>query len=202
VPEPPTLILTAMRQEAKAVGRALRGVSDVSIKVIGIGARHLPPISGALSRIILAGLAGGLDPELRTGDVIVEPYPATLPLGARGGRIHCSTTLVGTAAEKAALYASTGAACVDMESDIVRRAADAAGVPLTVVRAVLDPADQSLPHFLLKLTNSRGGLRPMALAALLLRRPGVSGELMRLRRSSRLALAALGDAVRDLLADA
>ena len=201
MPDPHTLILTALRQEAKAVGRALRGVSDVSIEVIGIGARYLPPISGALSRVILAGLAGGLDPELRTGDVIVEPYPATLPLGARGGRVHCSTSLIGTAAEKAALFASTGAACVDMESAIVRRATDGAGVPLTVVRAVLDPADQPLPHYLLKLTNSRGRLRPVALAVLLMRRPRVMGELMRLRRSSRLALAALGDAVRDLLAD-
>ena len=87
-----TLILTPMRQEAKAVGRAIKGIADVSIKVIGIGATRLPPIRA--SRVILAGLAGGLDPELRTGDVIVEPYPPTLPLGARGGRMHTSASLV------------------------------------------------------------------------------------------------------------
>ena len=183
------------------MARSVKGIADVSIKVIGIGARRLPPISGAAARVILAGLAGGLDPELRTGDVIVEPYPPTMPLGARGGRIHTSASLVYSAAEKAALFGSTGAACVDMESAVVRRAADAAGVPLTVVRAVLDTADQALPDYLLKLTNSSGRIRPLALAALLLRRPSAIGELMQLRRSSRIALEALGNAVRDLLTD-
>jgi hypothetical protein len=188
-----------MRQEAKAVGRAIKGIADVSIKVIGIGATRLPPIRA--SRVILAGLAGGLDPELRTGDVIVEPYPPTLPLGARGGRMHTSASLVCAPAQKSAIFVSTGAACVDMESDIVRRAANAARVPLTMVRAVLDTADQPLPEYLLKLTTPTGRIRPFPLAALLLRRPSTLRELRQLRRSSRIALDALGNAVRDLLTD-
>ena len=88
-----------------------------------------------------------------------------------------------------------------MESDIVRRAANAARVPLTMVRAVLDTADQPLPEYLLKLTTPTGRIRPFPLAALLLRRPSALRELRQLRRSSRIALDALGNAVRDLLTD-
>ena len=195
-----TLILAAMQPEADAVARAVAGVAGVSVGVVGIGARDVPAISrDQTSLVLLACLAGGLDPALRTGDVVVDPPPAILPPGARVGRIHTADRLVSTVAEKAALFAATGAACVDMETAGVRRAADAAGVRLVAVRAILDTAREPLPAYVLGLTDARGRPRVGRVTRLLLRRPWAIRDLVRLGRTSKRALRSLGEAVRELV---
>ena len=207
------VIFTAMRQEARAVARALGlrrledGLyasgpgGDVVLVTVGVRAPRVPRLlcAGA-AQVLLVGLAGGLDPSLRTGDVIVDPCPAEIPgEGRRPGTVHTSARLISTPADKAALFASTGAACVDMETAIVRDAANAAGVPFVCVRAILDTAQEPLSPELLALTDSNGRVRPLAVLRLLLRRPTAITELMRLRRSSKTALRALGEAVRALV---
>jgi nucleoside phosphorylase len=206
-----TVIFTAMRQEARAIARALglkrleEGLysagagGEVVLVTIGIGAKRLPRLlcAGA-SRVIVAGLAGGLDPSLRTGDVVVDPCPSSLD-GLRQGTVHTSARLVCTTADKAALFGSTGSACVDMETELVRAAAESGGAPFVAVRAIMDTAHEALSPELLALTDSDGRVRPLAVLRLLLRRPGSLKELMRLRRSSKIALRALGDAVRAVV---
>jgi nucleoside phosphorylase len=205
------VIFTAMRQEARAIARALglrrleEGLysagtaGEVVLVTIGIRAKRLPRLlcAGA-SRVIVAGLAGGLDPSLRTGDVVVDPCPSGID-GLRQGAVHTSARLVCTTADKAALFGSTGAACVDMETDLVREAAESAGTQFVAVRAIMDTAQETLSPDLLALTDSDGHVKPLAVLRLLMRRPGALKELMRLRRSSKIALRALGDAVRALL---
>ena len=41
--------------------------------MIGMGASHLPTLEqGELKCILMAGLAGGLDPSLQIGDVVID----------------------------------------------------------------------------------------------------------------------------------
>jgi hypothetical protein len=194
------VIFAAMRQEADAIARALGvrqleegvyggrlGDREIAMVVIGIGAKRLPRLlcAGA-AVVIVAGLAGGLDPSLRTGDVVIDPGRGT---------IHTSTRMVCTVADKAALFGATGAACVEMETSVVREAVGA----VTGVRAILDPADEELPREVLTLTDANGRVKLGAVLGLLVRRPRMIGRLMRLRRGSKVALRALGEAVRELV---
>ncbi|MGD0541145.1 MAG: hypothetical protein ABSB33_06490, partial [Tepidisphaeraceae bacterium] len=122
--------------EAKAIAAELGRTpadQDVCIRVIGIRAVRFD--RGGLSQydgIILAGLAGGLDPALGIGDVVCDA-PAQKPwldLPLRRGRIYTTDHLVATVEEKERLFRETGCLAVDMEGAIVRGAAESADRPL------------------------------------------------------------------------
>jgi adenosylhomocysteine nucleosidase len=124
-----------------------------------------------LEGVISIGIAGALAPALRPGDVVVgsavrdgrrrfsadpawmKQLMSRLPQ-ATGGIIAGSDAILPDAEAKAALHGSSGAVAVDMESHIAARFADRHGLPLAVLRAVSDAADQTLP------AAARLGLRP------------------------------------------
>jgi uridine phosphorylase len=176
-----------MDMEARSIARALAG-SRVAfdLEVIGIRASRLPRDLGrrGASCIIMAGLGGALDPALKIGDVVLDDV------------IHTSERLITTAAEKAALFLKTGCRAVDMENAIVRAAAEAAGILFIGIRAISDTADQAVDPSVMNLVDEVGRPRPLAVAKLLLLRPGMIGELGRLRADSEKALESLGTAVR------
>jgi adenosylhomocysteine nucleosidase len=207
--ERPLIILTAVRTEALAVARALgmlcpkAGIPTrndrprpLELHVIGIGARHLPSGLDHAGGILLAGLAGGLDPALHVGDVIVDGLAAPIP-PALTGRIVCSRSLVSTPAQKTELFRQTGAAAVDMESDAVRRAAG--NVPIVHLRAISDAAEDSINPAILKLVDEMGRPRAGALAMALLKRPELAAGLVKLGRNARIATRALGEAVKEIV---
>jgi len=116
--------------------------------------------------VISFGVAGGLDPSLRSGDVVVatevmagdarwlaglslnEELVSGIALGRRRvvrGCLAGVEEVVVARARKAALHADTGAAAVDMESHIAAAYATESGLPFAAVRVISDPADRSLP---------------------------------------------------------
>jgi hypothetical protein len=203
VPASRIVILTALASEARAVRAALRGVAHAAdVLVIGPGAAFLPAAGDLAdaSFIIVAGLAGALDPALRPGDTIIDGLPAgsALPLGARRGHIHTSAALVSTPADKSRLFASTGAAVVDMEHAVVQRTVSP--VPVIGLRAVLDAAAETLPPFLATLVDTRGRSRPLAALAHLARHPTDAAVLLRLAGRSAAVLPELGRAVGEFVA--
>jgi adenosylhomocysteine nucleosidase len=111
---------------------------------------------------ISIGIAGGLAPELRTGDWAVadtvlvhdEPVPtdrewtrriaSRLPSSTMGSIIG-RNAIVAEPSDKAGLHRATGAIAVDMESHIVAQVARRHRLPFTAARVVCDAAHRTLP---------------------------------------------------------
>jgi adenosylhomocysteine nucleosidase len=185
----PIVILTALEMEAKAL-TDVKGVDE--LHVIGMGARWMPCV-GPAGTVILAGLGGALDPNLRVGDLVLDTPINGLPLRTAWhiGAIHTANQPVTTPAKKAALFRETEALVVDMEQATVRRTLPQ-GVRLIGLRAISDPAEMLIDPAVLGFIDPNGRPRPRALAAALLRRPGLIRHLRMLRSNSRVALHNLG----------
>jgi len=215
MPEPKWLILTALAMEGRAITQAFGvrladGAGPTLLPAAGLGrlwvigpraARLSDEMIAGHSRIILAGLAGALDPALNIGDVIIDAaddrqWP-NLPY--RRGAIHSSDHLVATAAGKRRVFEQTGAAAVDMESAIVRQRAAAVGAAVLSIRAINDAADESLPPDLVDWIDPMGRVRPASVASGVARRPWEIGRMVRLARHCRCACRAMALAVRQAL---
>jgi adenosylhomocysteine nucleosidase len=178
----------------------------IELHLIGIRARHLPEsgISGGCAVVIMAGVAGALDPALQVGDVVIDDLPPgwNAPAGARRGAIVTQDGILATPSDKADLFGRTGALAVDMETACVRQWARGRGVPFVAVRSISDRADQTLDPAVLRLVDSFGNPRPAALAKALLARPSLVPHLWRLGADSKRAAARLGAIVKELVAEA
>ena len=196
------LILTALEYEAKAIARRIGDAAGVELRVVGPGATRLPAAAelASFDAVIMAGVAGALDPQFQIGDVVVDGDIHRPAERWRRGKIYTSKTIAATAAQKAALFAETGALAVDMEHAAVRAWAEQAGVAFVGVRAISDRADEALDPAVLRLVDSSGRLRPGRLAAELCRRPTLVVALLRLRPRSALAVTNLADAVAQIVA--
>jgi hopanoid-associated phosphorylase len=116
--------------------------------------------------VISFGVAGGLDPSLRSGDIVVatevmsgdtrwlaglslsEQQIASIALGRRRvvrGGLAGVEEVVAAQSSKAALRSETGAAAVDMESHIAAAYASENDLPFAALRVISDPASRSLP---------------------------------------------------------
>jgi len=210
-------ILTAITPEARAIAQTLgmecpapdRPVRSrieslmVSLHVIGIGAKGLAALKlqERPSWLVMAGLAGALDPSLRIGDVIVDDCPPELREigGFRCGPIATHDRVVATPAEKARLRNDSGALAVEMENAVARDWAIRRNIPFLAIRSISDRSDQSVDAALLGCVDSWGKPQPISLIGYLLRNPFRISHLIRLRHDSSQAAASLGAAVKALV---
>jgi len=164
------------------------------------------------SLVVSWGLCGGLDPRLRPGDLILgaevvsdrgavktdEAVTASLAerlavagVGVAVERLAAAGAPVMTAAAKAVLRRTTGAAGVDMESLIAGQYALRKRVPFAILRAVADPAERDLPPLALKAMTADGGIRVQAIIGGLIGSPWRLADLRALAADSRAAFRAL-----------
>ena len=117
------------------------------------------------------------------------------PIAPEGPRFQADIAGVDTpladAAGKAAFFANTGAAAVDMESAIVARAAERHGLPFAILRVIADPAHRPLPGAALVAMRADGEVDLAAVLTALVREPGQLPALMRLGLDTRRAFSAL-----------
>ncbi len=128
------------------------------------------------SALASVGTAGGLDPALRCGTVLVprevhalegQPLAAHAPWRAAvlaavprdcqvsEGALLTSGVPVGSRLDKAIAWRESGCVAIDMESAAVARFAAAAAVPFMVLRVIVDTAGDELPEPVM--AASRGG---------------------------------------------
>jgi len=225
VKNPKWLILTALRIEAKAGAGAFStkfpasatqislasAAGPAELHLIAMRATRLPAdaFRNDLQGVILAGLAGGLDPRLHPGDVVIEA-PGNIASGeiprieipgnrVYAGNIHGSDRIIGTPAEKTELFRQTAALAVDMESHIVRRQCEAMNIPFWCVRGISDSADQQLPADFANWIDDTGQIRPAALIRGIAGKPSNIPDLIRLGKASNLAAKNMARVVFELL---
>ncbi|HYN39712.1 MAG TPA: purine phosphorylase [Rhodospirillales bacterium] len=159
------------------------------------------------------GLAGGLDDDLRPGDIVVAEAVVAADGTARptdpawrnallqrlaergrrcvGGRLAGVDRPLLTPADKRACGRGLGAGAVDMESTALAQAAADAGLPFLAVRVVLDPLSRPIPSWLATTIDSRGEPRLSRVLAGLAANPLDLPALLRLARDERTAMPSL-----------
>ena len=191
-------MVASMEQELAGLRRELREIEDatgissqVEFQVLGVGPERAGAAMAALLEnrrskidgVLLVGVAGGVDPELETGDLLLADRHALQNGASQGaGQAIKPDAEMLQSAQKAALELSVpifngGSLTVDhlvaephereslrteyqvysvnMEDYRAAEAAQNAGVPFLSVRVVLDTASQRLPGYLPGLARSR-----------------------------------------------
>lgn len=222
-------MVTGLASEA-VVATTLAGDDDFPVRVVCAGAsaaraavlaRRL--VDAGVNALVSFGIAGALDPRLRSGELIVakevltegaERYTcdrdwqeavrsalAELQQPCRRGPILGSSRLWREPGDKAAVFGSTGCLAVDMESGAVGAIAAEAGLPFLALRAVADRAQDALPALVENAVKPDGLPAIGRSVAALIRHPSQLPAMLRLARQSERALARLRrlEAVKDAL---
>ena len=204
-------LITGLRAEAKlaqplgwdslAGGGTPEGATRAAAILIRRGATAL----------ISFGLAGGLDPALKPGTILVPRAvnfnntinfcDSALAQKLGGMTDHLllgGTTILATAAEKSHAWHITHAHAIDLESAAIAEAAQAHNIPFAILRAICDPAHRNLAPAALHALNSGGEINLLRVLGALLRAPGQLPALISLARDAALARRALTHRVRQI----
>ena len=200
------------------------GKVELMIAVSGIGRERCAETTKSLIEdgaqwIISAGLAAGLHPQAKVGDILIAN--SILSYNFDSSLIHCSSNLVSasppsgtfgfpirqgnvitvdkivcSASEKQALYDSTGAAALDMESYAAALVCKQSCVPFAAVKSISDTSTQDLPSEISVLASIEGQINQALFAVM---RPQIWISLSRLRRQSNTAAGNLGEVLAVML---
>lgn len=208
----PLLIVTGLFSEARiAAGPGMTVICSSSdprqLRVLLDAFDH-----ASVRGIISFGIAGGLNPSLRAGDLVVANEVmaaagrwATAPalsenlvdgtrIGRRkivGGMIVGAEEVILNPRDKVELHKQTGAIAVDMESHIAAAYAAAVGLPFAALRVINDPASRSLPELALNALKPNGDVCPRKVLRGIASKPSVIPSLMRTAHDFNRAIATL-----------
>ena len=221
-------VVAALEAEARTLGPAVRrrdGLSSLGdgalLAVSGMGADLAAPaarrlVEAGASALLSFGLAGGLDPALRAGRVVLpgevisrdgvrmqtssewrrQLRRAIADLEPVAGTLLSSAEPVATVEDKALLFRETGAAAVDMESLAIAQVAAAHDLPFMAVRVIVDGAADALPRAVAAAGRS-GQLSMLRLIGGLAAAPRELVGLIRLSRRYRAATRSLAAVARE-----
>jgi adenosylhomocysteine nucleosidase len=186
------------------------------LAVSGIGRAAAAAAAGALiqagaSALMSFGVAGALDPALKSGGVVLprellmgdgERYPTDAPWRERiagelrmlhalsEGNLLTVDRAIDSPQQKAASFHGSGAVAVDMESAAVAEVAAKHNLPFIAVRVIIDTAADRLPPAAVAASRA-GRVKIARLVMGLAAAPGEIPQLMRLAQRYRVAMRTL-----------
>jgi hopanoid-associated phosphorylase len=201
------LAVVGLAKEARIARRA--GLKPV----IGGGdslllVKRLNAAAPGATAVVSFGIAGALAPLLQTGDIVIATHVVSendhyisdpgWSQTLRGKLVQArSVVIVGVndvvshMGMKKALFRTTGAHAVDMESHVAARFAHQRGLPFVALRAICDDALRSLPPAALEPLTPSGRLRLTRVLKSLLHDPSQFPELLQTGREANAAFGAL-----------
>lgn len=180
---------------ATMTGIGMQAGSDAAHRVIDAEVDH----------VVVVGIAGGIDPDLAIGTLVV---PASV-LHAETGRTHVPARLGEveprgvirssdeflTDDDALAALLAAGVVALDMETGAVAEACEARGVPWSAFRSISDrPADGLVDSAVWEMTGPDGGADPDALRRYLDADPHAGARLARMAADMELAVNVAADA--------
>ena len=208
----PLLIVTGLYSEARIAAGGGMTVICSSSDPAQLRAQFRTFDPATVRGIISFGIAGGLDPALMPGDLVVareimadgKRWPTARALsenllegtsiGRRkivGGTIVGAEEVILEPRDKIALYRKTGATAVDMESHIAAAYAASVGLPFAALRVINDPASRALPALALNALKPNGDVDPLKVLRGVALKPSVIPSLMRCAHDFNQALSTL-----------
>ena len=210
--------ITGMQTEARCLGVLTRYLPPEQRPYIhcagpgpeqaAIACEHID--KQTISGIASIGVAGGLDPALAAGTILVpsalvtkdnqligiDPQwranlSATLPFKPPS-TLHMGVNVAITnTKDKERLFQEYKANAVDMESHILGKYAKERGLPFILIRIVADTAKHSIPEAALAGLNKTGSILPFQVLRRLVSNPGQIPSMLQLARNSKAAMNAL-----------
>jgi adenosylhomocysteine nucleosidase len=219
-PDAPVLVCFALKEEAAPFRKSAAGKSGISILIAGIGCKNAEKslreflASNSPKLVLTCGFAGGLNPDLKLGEVVFEmpdlnserPAPncgilqKLLAVGAKPVKFFCADRIAITVAEKKKLCEETGADAVEMESEAIHAVCRERGISCATVRVISDTAKEDLPLDFNKLTKADLGLNYRKLALVVAKSPQTIGALIKLQKRTRTAAEKLAEILSKIIA--
>jgi hypothetical protein len=215
-----TLVCFALKEEVGPFRKIVAEKSGVSILIVGIGRQNaeksirdfLTGADGAAGQtrtsgiprppalVLTCGFAGGLNPDLKLGNVLFEATDENLRVrllsaGVKPAVFFCADRIATTVAEKQTLRMQTGADVVEMESAAIHAVCREHGIPCATVRVISDTAGEDLPLDFNALAKPDKNLDPRKLFFAIARSPGKIGALLELQKKTSFAARQLAAAL-------
>ena len=201
---PVSILLTGIgRQNAeKSVREFLAGGASVPASRLRFASTYQGRLASSLAPpelVLTCGFAGGLNPELKLGEIIFElsdseirnPQFAIrnrlLAAGAKPAKFFCADRVATTIAEKKKLREETGADAVEMESEAIHTVCRECGIPCATVRVISDTANEDLPLDFNQLYKPDMSLDYGKLFWAVAKSPGKIGGLIQLQKQTKFA---------------
>lgn len=159
------------------------------------------------SLLMTCGFAGGLNAELKIGDVVFE-IPTKegtdafdrirsklIAANAKEAKFFCAERIAVTAADKKKLRETTGADVAEMESGAVQAVCQARGIPCVTVRVISDTANEDLPLDFNQFLKEDKSMDMSKLMMAVAKAPWKMGALMELQKNTKLAAQRLAEAL-------
>ena len=247
-----TLVCFALKEEAAPFRKTARAKAGVSILITGIGRQNAEKsvrafLAGGASvpasrervltgqarlvsslappdLVLTCGFAGGLNPDLKLGEVVFEFIPGgsgresaqirtgekseptdagcyekLVAAGAKPAKIFCADRIATTIAEKKTLRGETGADAVEMESAAIHAVCRERGVACVTVRVISDTANEDLPLDFNALAKPDKSLDFGKLAWAIAKSPKKIGALMELQKKTSFAARQLADVLEKIV---